>query len=101
MTSNKPLLADPLFLLFSLLIAAFSLGPSMFWGALRASGTELWLVWLAALTGIGLLAFSLGPELSSRASPSSRAAALFSLGVCFGASVAGIWFARRWARRNP
>jgi hypothetical protein len=87
-------LADPLFVLFSLLVATFSFVPSMFWGAVRASGSELWLVWLAALTGIGLLTFSFGPELSSRASPSIRAAALFSLGVCFGAGAIGIWFAR-------
>ena len=86
--------ADPLFVGFTLLVAACSFSPSMFWGALRAPSSELRFVWLAALVGIGLMAFSLGPELSSRASPSIRGAALFSLGVCVGASAIGIWFAR-------
>src|SRR5262245_11123568 len=43
-------LSDPLFVLFSLLVAICSFGPSMFWGALKARRTELWFVSLAAMT---------------------------------------------------
>jgi hypothetical protein len=86
-------LSDPLFVLFAVLVAICSFGPSMFWGALRASRSELWIVWLAALTGVSLLAFTLGPELSSEAPSTISAAALFSLAACFGASGFGIWLA--------
>jgi hypothetical protein len=86
-------LSDPLFVLFSVLVAICSFGPSMFWGALRAAKSELWFVWLAALIGVGLVAFTLGPELSSETPSSISTAALFSIAVCFGASGAGIWFA--------
>jgi len=86
-------LSDPVFVFFSLLVALCSFGPSMFWGALRASRSELWLVWLAAFPGVGLLSLTLGPELSF-GTYSISAAALFSLAGCLGASGIGIWFAR-------
>jgi hypothetical protein len=58
-------LSDPLFVSFWLLVAICTFGPSMFWGAFKAAKSELWLVWMAALTGTALLALTLRPEFSS------------------------------------
>jgi hypothetical protein len=84
-------LSDPLFVLFSLLVAGCAFGPAMFWGALRASKSELRFVWLATVTGTGLIALTFQSELSGRAPIPIVAAAFFVLVACFGAGSAGIW----------
>jgi FtsH-binding integral membrane protein len=88
-------LSDPLFVLFSLAVAISAFGLSMFWGALKVPRSQLWLVWLAALTGIGLLAVHLRSAFSSEAPASILAGALFVLAACFGASCAGVWLSVR------
>lgn len=87
-------LSDPLFLSFSLLIAICAFGPPMFWGALRAARSEVWLVWLATLVGSALLAVTLRPELSSDEPSSIYQAALFLPAACLVAGGAGIWVSR-------
>lgn len=72
-------LSDPLFISFSLLIAICAFGPSMFWGALSAAKSEVWLVSLASLVGSALLALTLRPKLSSDEPSSIYQAALFCL----------------------
>ena len=87
-------LSDPLFVSFWLLVAICTFGPSMFWGAFRAAKSELWLVWMAALTGTALLALTLRPEFSSDAPPSISQSPLFLLAACLVAGGAGIWMSR-------
>jgi hypothetical protein len=94
-------LSDPLFVSFSLLIAICAFGPSMFWGALRAAKSELWLVWLAALAGSGLLAITLHPELSSSEPSSIYQAALFLPVACLVAGGAGIRLATKLKPASP
>jgi hypothetical protein len=84
-------LSDPLFVVFSLASAACAFGASMFWGAFNARKSESWLVWVAVLTGIGLVALYLRSALSSEAPTSISRAALFVLAACLLASAAGVW----------
>src|SRR5690349_18428156 len=56
-------LGDPLFVMFSLLVALGAFGTAMFVGAFKASSVERRFVWLATVVGTGLLALTLLPEL--------------------------------------